>query len=87
MNELWGRGTQAGRSAKSSVRPVPHKDEPARERLLEQVLGPDTLLWYIPKDPRKYEVRRERDAKHIGFIEVSDKGEVVWLAKEREDPH
>lgn len=62
-----------------------NKDEPLRERLLEQILGPDTMLWYIPKNPRKYEVRGERDAKHIGFIEVSDEGEVVWTKERSRD--
>lgn len=61
------------------------KDEPLRERLLDQILGPDTMLWYMPNNPRRYEVRGERDAKRIGFIEVGDEGEVVWT-KEREAP-
>lgn len=54
------------------------KDEPLRERLLEQILGPDAVLWQnTPDDPRTYEVRS--DGKHVGFVQVTDEGEVVWL--------
>lgn len=62
----------------AATSPHVHKDAPLRERLLEQILGLDAVLWQnTPEDPRTYEVRR--DGKHVGFINVTDEGEVVWL--------
>jgi hypothetical protein len=52
--------------------------ERLRNQLLDLILGPDAVLWQnTPDDPRTFEVRC--DGKHVGFVNVTDQGEVVWL--------
>jgi hypothetical protein len=51
--------------------------ERLRDQLLDLIIGPDAVLWQTPDDPRTFAVRR--DGKHVGFVNVTDQGEVVWL--------
>lgn len=53
-------------------------DAALREQLLDLILGHGAVLWQNrPDDPRTFEVRR--DGKHVGFVNVTDQNEVVWV--------
>jgi hypothetical protein len=44
--------------------------------LVDLIIGKGSVLW--EHDERSFEVRH--DGKHVGFIEVTESGEVVWIS-------
>jgi hypothetical protein len=55
-------------------------DNPEGLRQLGDMIGgPGATFWKNTNDPddRTFEVRR--DGKHVGFVDVTEQGEVAWL--------